>query len=89
MTTTQHTPGPLLVVRCPGDVDRGTEYRFEVQQPSDAYIGQADTEADARLWAAGPDMLEALYAAYSVLDTGRALGLVEQAIEKATGEYPR
>jgi hypothetical protein len=98
MNNTQHTPGPWSLE------DRGT--KFIVSKPGDGYITREvcrmdsstmaafAQEANARLIAAAPDLLEALQAIASI-DVHSALTEAEAdaihaaasaAIAKATGE---
>jgi len=89
-----HTPGPWLMREA--DFDDGcTEITTDGRGNKVVPIASIDTgytgkigyeqEANARLIAAAPDMLEALRLAYAVLPNGRELAAVIDAIAKATG----
>ena len=85
--TTQHTPGPWAV-----DASLCTVHHLMFQEPLDNRnkIAVVTSEADARLMAAGPELLEALEAALSVMELdGSGAGMVGKiaraAIAKATG----
>jgi hypothetical protein len=87
--STQHTPGPWRYL--PGDglawrpsVQRATEGGFVVQGSS-----REREEADARLIAAAPDLLEALIALHTQTNStelAKAHDKARAAIAKATGQ---
>lgn len=104
-TPTQHTPGPWTPCKCNG----GEKYNIECKgQGNDllpiATLRGCDNEANARLAAAAPELLEALGEAFASLndlfDSGtvapgyimeRAIaahGKTSAAIAKATGGKP-
>ena len=95
MENTKHTPGPWEVQI---GIDPTGFACYFIGRISRPFISRAEEEANARLIAAAPDLLEALEYAYSLIvgDLGdrRYLGSrediiadkIEKAISKAKGE---
>ena len=93
MSESKHTPGPwrVGVTSDAGEVDVIAEGGWFVAVACDS-AGDGDTEANANLIAAAPDMLEALEKLVSRIDETRgptadtALAAARAAIKKARGE---
>lgn len=95
---TKHTPGPWLVQEMPRQSDRITPDDGEGTTICEFPYGAWDTpevEANARLIASAPDLLEALYKILNdpVLDSDtqrllRAHKVARAAIAKAIGDMP-
>lgn len=87
----KHTPGPWLV-------EHDTDITGSEASPEIGCVGKVDiahvylravpgkTEANARLIAAAPDLLEALRVAEESVGDLKALEIVRAAIAKATGD---
>ena len=96
MSDTKHTPGPWIrdgkfvyalmpnpKKRWPGEVNR---FWLIVQKQAGYDIPEEEVEANARLIAAAPEMLEALIIIYKVWHEDSILiSSVKSVIEKATG----
>lgn len=96
----KHTPGPLTVRHSPADPEDCTEPIWEIHADRVGYLGQAQTEEDARLWAAAPELLAACEALPTfdlvtpdaadfkdhARDFIRAMRMARAAIAKAKGE---
>ena len=94
----KHTAGPW----CPDDAQPGDLFRYVVHGEGDSFgwicqlstNGNANAEADARLIAAAPLLLEALQSLHTAVDSGRifqqvaAMEVAAKAIAKATRETP-
>lgn len=95
MAESKHTPGPWSFVKCDGgfrsfDADDWTVIAQNKIVPALVWGGVAfeEGEANARLIAAAPELLEALIAVRSVLDRNmspNACAMADAAISKATG----
>ncbi len=92
--TTNHTPGPWYVT---GRLTRYVEARIDgglIQEVAACGPTEADggygphQEANARLIAAAPDLLEALEMLIEFPNTGPATSTARAAIAKATGAQP-
>ena len=88
---TKHTPGPWK------NTNYQTHPNFQVLDNGNAFVAEASTEANARLIAAAPELLEALsklvlhVGHYSSMphahpDAARDMANARAAIAKATGE---
>ena len=99
MTQGKHTPGPW--VRDCWDIlgnakgnGGGTGHVCEVSRPNEGdekYWEDGEADANARLIAAAPDMLEALQAVVSAYENGgmiEPIFMARAAIARATGEKP-
>ena len=89
----QHTPGPWKV---DGNVIRGDEKSngsvsvaciLDVAYPYGRWAGES-AQANARLIAAAPDLLEACKVALGIIGFGAEHDQISAAIAKATGELP-
>jgi hypothetical protein len=86
--STQHTPGPWKF----GSISNGDFYKRNIAGADGYHVAltssrdDAEVDANARLIAAAPELLEALQA---IIDTGLStskIGAAKIAIAKATGE---
>jgi hypothetical protein len=89
MSEAAHTPGPWSIVDREDDAWRweGFPHPYEVGSEA-AKTGAAFVfgEANARLIASAPDMLEALECIYATTSNSETRELAEDAIAKATGK---
>ena len=105
MTQVKHTPGPWVAIGPSSPSGHILEFiidnperhaqiakvQVSVSSISDWYAPAQDLEANARLIAAAPDMLEALQAVVSAYENGgmiEPIFMARAAIARATGEKP-
>lgn len=93
MTTTQHTPGPwnfkkITQGSLKDNYAIGGHWLDELGCEHEGFIGTSIREANARLIAAAPELLEACIASHTSktqAELNRAVELIAAAINKATG----
>lgn len=93
MSETKHSPGKWTTLNQDGDIYIEAESRCAVVARIFAGVGNAEDEANAKLIAAAPDLLEALEAIMSIYpDRGdvmdrvnvNVIQMAKEAIKKAT-----
>ena len=89
----KHTPGPWVSIGASVYIEEGADhYSIAICTCNDARRNQEDQEANARLIAAAPEMLEALQSISRILGKGQTLSskhdgdYIWHLIGKATGE---